>query len=84
MRHPIPRDVAGPMGWWYVFGSASITLLRIQILTGIGLALVYVPSADKAYDSLLCSELSAAAGLVHPGTALLRRLGHGRAGARCT
>jgi ubiquinol-cytochrome c reductase cytochrome b subunit len=53
MRHPIPRAVAGPMGWWYVFGSASLTLLLVQILTGIGLALVYVPSADKAYDSLL-------------------------------
>ncbi len=53
MEHPIPRGAAGPMGWWYVFGSASLTLLLIQILTGIGLALVYVPSADKAYDSLL-------------------------------
>jgi len=41
------------MGWWYVFGSASLTLLVIQILTGIGLSFVYVPSADKAYDSLL-------------------------------
>ena len=27
--------------------------MLIQILTGIGLALVYVPAADKAYDSLL-------------------------------
>jgi ubiquinol-cytochrome c reductase cytochrome b subunit len=53
MRHPVPREVAGPMGWWYVFGSASLTLLLVQILTGIGLAMVYVPSADKAYDSLL-------------------------------
>jgi ubiquinol-cytochrome c reductase cytochrome b subunit len=53
MEHPIPREVAGPMGWWYVFGSASLTLLLVQILTGIGLALVYVPAADKAYDSLL-------------------------------
>ena len=41
------------MGWWYVFGSASLTLFLIQILTGIGLALVYVPAADKAYESLL-------------------------------
>jgi ubiquinol-cytochrome c reductase cytochrome b subunit len=53
MRHPIPRAAAGPMGWWYVFGSASLTLLLVQILTGIGLALVYVPAADKAYASLL-------------------------------
>jgi ubiquinol-cytochrome c reductase cytochrome b subunit len=53
MRHPIPQKVAGPLGWWCVFGSASLTLLLVQILTGIGLALVYVPAADKAYDSLL-------------------------------
>jgi ubiquinol-cytochrome c reductase cytochrome b subunit len=52
MRHPIPRGAAGPMGWWYVFGSASMTLLILQIITGIGLALVYVPAADKAYESL--------------------------------
>jgi ubiquinol-cytochrome c reductase cytochrome b subunit len=53
MEHPIPREVAGPLGWWYVLGSASMTLLLLQILTGIGLALVYVPTADRAYDSLL-------------------------------
>src|SRR5262249_52713022 len=29
------------------------TLLLLQILTGVGLALFYVPAADKAYDSLL-------------------------------
>lgn len=53
LRHPIPPSAAGPMGWWYIFGSASLTLLAVQILTGIGLALVYVPAADKAYASLL-------------------------------
>jgi ubiquinol-cytochrome c reductase cytochrome b subunit len=53
LMHPIPRGAAGPMGWWYVFGSASITLLMIQILTGIGLALVYVPTASQAYESLV-------------------------------
>src|SRR5947209_6954740 len=53
LKHPIPKAVAGPKGWWYVFGSASLTLLMIQIVTGIGLALVYVPAADKAYESLL-------------------------------
>src|SRR5689334_9235643 len=53
LKHPIPREAAGPMGWWYIFGSASLTMLLIQILTGIGLALVYVPAANKAYESLL-------------------------------
>ncbi len=53
LSHPIPQAIAGPKGWWYVFGSASLTLLMIQIITGIGLALVYVPTADNAYESLL-------------------------------
>ncbi len=53
MMHPVPRAIAGPLGWWYVFGSASMTLLFIQILTGIGLSLVYVPTADQAYESLV-------------------------------
>jgi ubiquinol-cytochrome c reductase cytochrome b subunit len=53
LKHPIPKGAAGPMGWWYVFGSASMTMLAVQILTGILLSLVYVPSADRAYDSLL-------------------------------
>lgn len=52
LNHPIPRGAAGPMGWWYVFGSASLTLFALQILTGIGLALVYVPTASQAYESL--------------------------------
>ena len=53
MRHPVPRAIDGPVGWWYVFGSASLTLFLIQIVTGIGLSLVYVPAADKAYECLL-------------------------------
>lgn len=53
LRHPVPKDIEGPLGWWYVFGSASMTMLIIQFITGVGLAMVYVPSADKAYESLL-------------------------------
>lgn len=52
LEHPIPAAAAGPKGWWYVFGSASMTLLLLQIVTGIGLALVYVPATDQAYASL--------------------------------
>jgi ubiquinol-cytochrome c reductase cytochrome b subunit len=53
LMHPIPQSAAGPMGWFYVFGSASMTLLIIQILTGIGLAMTYVSTADQAYESLV-------------------------------
>jgi ubiquinol-cytochrome c reductase cytochrome b subunit len=68
LTHPIPRGAAGPMGWWYVFGSASLTLLMIQVATGIGLALVYVPTADKAYESLLYLNNE------HPLGALMRAM----------
>jgi ubiquinol-cytochrome c reductase cytochrome b subunit len=47
--HPVPRSTAS---WWYVFGSASLTLLILQIVTGILLALVYVPSAGHAWQTL--------------------------------
>ena len=47
--HQVPRQTAS---WWYVFGSAAFTLLFLQIVTGILLALVYVPAAGEAWRSL--------------------------------
>lgn len=48
LLHRVPRGT----GWWYVFGSASMTLLLMQIVSGACLALVYVPSAETAYETL--------------------------------
>ena len=49
MQHPVPRQTAS---WFYVFGSAAFTVFLFQIVTGILLALVYVPSASGAWSSL--------------------------------
>src|ERR1700719_3700476 len=48
-EHPVPRDTAS---WFYVFGSAALTIFMLQIVTGILLALIYVPSAGEAWSNL--------------------------------
>ena len=47
--HPIPASAAS---WFYVFGSGTLLCFVIQIITGICLAFIYVPSASDAYASL--------------------------------
>ena len=47
--HTVPRRSGS---WFYVFGSGTLLCFLVQIVTGICLALVYVPSAGQAYTSL--------------------------------
>jgi ubiquinol-cytochrome c reductase cytochrome b subunit len=52
LRHPVPRELERPIGWWYVFGSATLAIFVVQVVTGVGLAMTYVPAPNSAYDSL--------------------------------
>src|SRR5690242_12039446 len=47
--HRVPRDTAS---WFYVFGSGALAVLILQVVTGILLAIIYVPSAAEAWNSL--------------------------------
>jgi len=49
MAHPVPHRTAS---WFYVFGSAALLVFVLQIITGILLALIYVPSAGEAWNTL--------------------------------
>lgn len=49
LKHLVPHDA----GWWYVFGSATLLALIVQVASGVALAFAYVPSAGEAYNTLL-------------------------------
>lgn len=51
LRHPVPP--AKRSAWFYVFGSATLFVFILQIVTGISLASAYVPASGEAYHSLL-------------------------------
>ncbi|MGH2443726.1 MAG: cytochrome b N-terminal domain-containing protein [Chloroflexota bacterium] len=46
--HPVPKSI----NWFYVFGSTILTAFIFQIITGIFLAFAYVPTPERAYQSL--------------------------------
>jgi ubiquinol-cytochrome c reductase cytochrome b subunit len=59
LQHPVPRKTAS---WYYVFGSAALTVFGLQLVTGVLLALLYVPSASEAWNGLQAINHQVAAG----------------------
>jgi len=48
LDEPMPPGV----GWWQTLGNLILTLLVFQFITGVALAMYYVPSPDHAYQSV--------------------------------
>ncbi len=51
-RTLLDEPIPGGASWVYVFGSATLFLFTLQALTGMFLAVYYVPSPDAAYDTV--------------------------------
>jgi ubiquinol-cytochrome c reductase cytochrome b subunit len=49
VRHTLDEPIPGGAKWAYVFGSGLLYLFISQVITGVFLALYYVPSADHAH-----------------------------------
>jgi len=47
----LTEDVPGGASYWYVFGSATLFAMILQIVTGIFLTFYYAPSAASAWES---------------------------------
>jgi ubiquinol-cytochrome c reductase cytochrome b subunit len=47
----LTEDVPGGASYWYVFGSATLFAMIVQIVTGIFLTFFYAPSASTAWES---------------------------------
>lgn len=48
IKHPVPPGAK----WSYVFGSATLFVFLLQVITGVALSLLYEPSSNNAYQSL--------------------------------
>lgn len=52
LHHLLEESLPQGTGWAFTTGSALLFLLIVQLLTGIALAMYYVPAPHLAYDSV--------------------------------
>jgi ubiquinol-cytochrome c reductase cytochrome b subunit len=50
--HKVPAALLGRAGWMYVFGMGIVAAFTIQVVSGIALATIYVPSPGLAHESV--------------------------------
>ena len=79
----LTEDVPGGASYWYVFGSATLFAMILQIVTGIFLTFYYAPSAATAWESTQV-HLSQPVHAFRALGPLLGRVGDDRASSSCT
>jgi menaquinol-cytochrome c reductase cytochrome b subunit len=52
VKYFLLRRVPAETNWFHTLGSATLTAFIVQAVTGVILAMYYVPDPDKAYDSI--------------------------------
>ncbi|MHB1936395.1 MAG: c-type cytochrome [Acidobacteriaceae bacterium] len=62
MRASLDEPVPGGARWAYIFGSGLLFIFISQVITGLCLALYYVPSAESAHTSVAYITKEVAAG----------------------
>ncbi len=51
-KHLLDERLPAGVGWWFVTGSVLLMLLGVQFITGVALAMYYVPSPEFAHDTV--------------------------------
>ena len=52
LHHALDEPIPGGARWAYIFGSGLLYLFLSQVITGVFLALYYVPSSDHAHTTV--------------------------------
>lgn len=60
-QHPVPQE-KGWRAWMYVLGVATLTSFLVAVVTGIPIAMTFIPSTGHAYASIMWLDHTAVLG----------------------